>query len=108
MLNRWRVWHVADDTLGGLDWVVFARFYLWHLVEDGFRQVALLDIPDSKVSEDEPPARLRVGFRFFRFRRYCAQCHGLDATGDGPVASALKKKPANLTTLAKNHRRRFS
>lgn len=38
-----------------------------------------------------------------QFRRYCAQCHGLDATGDGTVASALKKKPANLTTLAKNH-----
>jgi hypothetical protein len=42
------------------------RFYLWHLGEDGLREVALLDIPDSKVSEDEPPARLRVGFRFFR------------------------------------------
>ena len=37
------------------------------------------------------------------FRRYCAQCHGMDATGDGPVAPALKKKPANLTLLAKNN-----
>jgi hypothetical protein len=37
------------------------------------------------------------------FRRYCAQCHGMDATGDGPVAGALKKKPANLTLLAKNN-----
>jgi mono/diheme cytochrome c family protein len=37
------------------------------------------------------------------FRQYCAQCHGLDATGDGPVAGALKKKPANLTMLAKNN-----
>jgi mono/diheme cytochrome c family protein len=37
------------------------------------------------------------------FRRYCAQCHGMDATGNGPVAGALKKKPANLTTLAKNN-----
>jgi mono/diheme cytochrome c family protein len=37
------------------------------------------------------------------FRRYCAQCHGLDATGNGPVAPALKKKPVNLTTLAKNN-----
>jgi hypothetical protein len=37
------------------------------------------------------------------FRQYCAQCHGIDATGDGPVAGALKKKPANLTLLAKNN-----
>ncbi len=37
------------------------------------------------------------------FRRYCAQCHGMDGTGDGPVAPALKKKPANLTLLAKNN-----
>jgi mono/diheme cytochrome c family protein len=37
------------------------------------------------------------------FRRYCAQCHGMDGTGDGPVASALKKKPANLTLLSKNN-----
>lgn len=38
-----------------------------------------------------------------QFRQYCAQCHGMDATGDGPVAGALKKKPANLTLLAKNN-----
>ncbi|HTT76765.1 MAG TPA: c-type cytochrome [Candidatus Binataceae bacterium] len=37
------------------------------------------------------------------FREYCAQCHGLNATGDGPVAPALKKKPANLTLLSKNN-----
>ncbi|HJU10353.1 MAG TPA: cytochrome c [Candidatus Binataceae bacterium] len=37
------------------------------------------------------------------FRRYCAQCHGMDGKGDGPVAAALKKKPANLTLLAKNN-----
>ncbi|MBV8357584.1 MAG: hypothetical protein JO189_06555, partial [Deltaproteobacteria bacterium] len=37
------------------------------------------------------------------FRRYCAQCHGMDGTGDGPVAPALKKKPANLTLLSKNN-----
>lgn len=37
------------------------------------------------------------------FRQYCAQCHGMDATGDGPVSPALKKKPANLTVLSKNN-----
>ena len=37
------------------------------------------------------------------FRRYCAQCHGITGVGNGPVAGALKKKPANLTLLAKNN-----
>jgi Cytochrome c len=36
------------------------------------------------------------------FREYCAQCHGTDGTGNGPVASELKRKPVNLTTLSKN------
>jgi len=37
------------------------------------------------------------------FRQYCAPCHGLEGTGDGPVGRALKKKPADLTSLAKNN-----
>jgi mono/diheme cytochrome c family protein len=37
------------------------------------------------------------------FRQYCAQCHGLKGHGDGPVAPALKKKPADLTLLSKNN-----
>jgi mono/diheme cytochrome c family protein len=37
------------------------------------------------------------------FRLYCAQCHGLEATGNGPIARALKKKPANLRMLTKDN-----
>lgn len=37
------------------------------------------------------------------FREYCAQCHGPTGVGNGPVAPALKKKPANLTMLSKNN-----
>jgi mono/diheme cytochrome c family protein len=29
------------------------------------------------------------------FRQYCSPCHGMDATGDGPVADTLRK---NLLT----------
>ena len=37
------------------------------------------------------------------FMSYCASCHGVDATGNGPVASSLKKQPPNLTKVeAKN------
>jgi hypothetical protein len=35
------------------------------------------------------------------YRRYCASCHGPRGHGDGPVAEALKRTPADLTQLAK-------
>lgn len=34
------------------------------------------------------------------FRRYCASCHGMTGTGDGPVAASLAKPPANLRMLS--------
>ena len=41
------------------------------------------------------------------FRAHCAPCHGLDGKGNGPIAAALKTKPANLTVLAKNNGGKF-
>ena len=37
------------------------------------------------------------------FRTSCAVCHGVDAKGDGPMASQLTPKPSNLTVLSKNN-----
>jgi nucleotide-binding universal stress UspA family protein/mono/diheme cytochrome c family protein len=34
------------------------------------------------------------------FRTYCAVCHGSAARGDGPLASSMTRKPANLTEIA--------
>jgi mono/diheme cytochrome c family protein len=34
------------------------------------------------------------------FKSYCAVCHGSDAKGGGPAASALKTPPPDLTILA--------
>jgi mono/diheme cytochrome c family protein len=42
------------------------------------------------------------------FRAYCAVCHGEQAKGNGPAASALKKAPADLTGIAKRHNGKFS
>ena len=41
------------------------------------------------------------------FRAHCAPCHGSDGKGGGPVAVALKPKPADLTILAKNNGGKF-
>lgn len=35
------------------------------------------------------------------FRTYCAVCHGSDAKGGGPLATAMTVKPADLTQIAK-------
>jgi mono/diheme cytochrome c family protein len=39
----------------------------------------------------------------YLFRTYCASCHGTNAQGDGPLASAMRRKPANLTEILKRH-----
>jgi len=41
------------------------------------------------------------------FEAYCATCHGADARGNGPVASALKRTPPDLTILASRNREVF-
>jgi mono/diheme cytochrome c family protein len=47
-----------------------------------------------------PPVPTSPGDGKEMFIAYCAACHGADATGKGPAAPALKKAPADLTTLA--------
>jgi mono/diheme cytochrome c family protein len=37
------------------------------------------------------------------FDLYCASCHGRAGTGDGPVASSLRSRPADLTQLSRRH-----
>lgn len=49
-------------------------------------------------AKEEEAARVASGQRLFA--AYCSSCHGLRGQGDGPVAVALKTKPADLTHLA--------
>jgi mono/diheme cytochrome c family protein len=37
------------------------------------------------------------------YQSNCASCHGIDAKGDGPVSGELKKRPPDLTVLAKKN-----
>jgi mono/diheme cytochrome c family protein len=37
------------------------------------------------------------------FLSSCAPCHGRDGKGEGPMAHALKQRPADLTVLARNN-----
>lgn len=37
------------------------------------------------------------------YRDMCGACHGLDGTGNGPAAAALKTTPTDLTLLTQRH-----
>jgi mono/diheme cytochrome c family protein len=41
------------------------------------------------------------------YANYCAPCHGVDGRGQGPVSSALKTPPMDLTVLARNNHGKF-
>ncbi|HYL64261.1 MAG TPA: cytochrome c [Candidatus Methylomirabilis sp.] len=60
--------------------------------------------PLTPAATDEPPQG-PSGQQ--TYRQYCASCHGANAKGAGPAASALKTPPPDLTTLAKRHDGKF-
>ena len=41
------------------------------------------------------------------FAGYCAPCHGINGRGDGPLAPALRRQPADLTRLRSFHHGKF-
>lgn len=41
------------------------------------------------------------------YRTYCAVCHGVDGTGNGPAASELKRTPPDLTLIARRNGGQF-
>jgi mono/diheme cytochrome c family protein len=62
---------------------------------------------DSRTVADTqaPPNNAPLGS--YLFKTYCATCHGTSARGDGPLASAMTRRPPNLTEIAKRHKGAF-
>jgi hypothetical protein len=48
-----------------------------------------------------------IDFGEMAYRTSCADCHGIDGKGDGPMAARLKAKPTDLTVEAKNNNGEF-
>src|SRR5436309_9692 len=48
-----------------------------------------------------------VDFGEMAYRTSCADCHGIDGKGNGPMAARLKAKPTDLTAEAKNNNGEF-
>lgn len=61
----------------------------------------------TKEVKKEPVQMTSAASGSEMFASYCAPCHGKDAKGNGPAASALKVPPANLTELAKKNNGKF-
>lgn len=57
--------------------------------------------------EQAPIPRVSASDGKEMFAAYCAACHGKAAKGDGPAAAALKKAPADLTTLSARNKGDF-
>ena len=41
------------------------------------------------------------------YANYCAPCHGVDGRGQGPVSSALRTPPTDLTVLSRNNHGKY-
>ena len=68
----------------------------------------------AATSNDAPPAsataiqtqvdpRVQKLSGYDLFRTYCASCHGPTGAGDGPLASSMRRRPANLRQIAKRN-----
>ena len=57
-------------------------------------------VPQHAVAQNSP-SKPKADLGRLEFESKCATCHGLTGKGDGPIASFLTKKPADLTGLAK-------
>ncbi len=75
------------------------RFYVLAGVTLG-TAIALLGTPGAGAVDSTAEVAARGGERF---ERHCALCHGKDARGFGPFLTNLKRKPPNLTLMAKKN-----
>jgi mono/diheme cytochrome c family protein len=65
--------------------------------------VANLIVGFNVQSFAQQPAPQQPDIGKTEYQSSCASCHGVDGKGTGPVADALKTKPADLTTIAKQN-----
>lgn len=70
---------------------------------------SLLLVPLASAADKTNPLPAadegNMGRRYYE--RYCSACHGMDGRGQGPVASALRTPPADLTQIAKRRGGQF-
>jgi len=61
----------------------------------------------SKSKVTIPVTKTSAASGKLMYSSYCAPCHGVDGRGEGPVASALRTPPMDLTMLSRNNHEKF-
>ena len=61
----------------------------------------------SKSKVTIPVTKTSAASGKLMYSSYCAPCHGVDGRGQGPVASALRTPPMDLTMLSRNNHEKF-
>jgi mono/diheme cytochrome c family protein len=66
-----------------------------------------LGLAGQQTGRTPPPLLIPslTGGDLFRF--YCASCHGRQGKGDGPMVSALNRRPPDLTIIARRNGGQF-
>ena len=69
------------------------------------RTLALAGLSLAGVLLASPaPAQTSATTGDYLFRTYCAACHGENAKGTGPLADSMRRRPADLTEIAKRNK----
>jgi nucleotide-binding universal stress UspA family protein/mono/diheme cytochrome c family protein len=64
----------------------------------------LLLAPLAAAAQTAPPSTFKQTITGGElFRTYCAVCHGAAARGDGPLATSMTRKPADLVEIARRN-----
>ena len=101
--------YVASESAPGLKREVFMTRSALATLVTVFAASSLFaqnpDVGSTQTGRSSPTPTLALESLTGRdsFDRYCASCHGVDGRGGGPVASALKTRPPDLTTLARRN-----
>lgn len=67
--------------------------------------IGIAQQPEKKITI--PVNRTQASSGKQMYGSYCAPCHGMNGKGHGPVATALKTPPTDLTLLSKQHDGKF-
>ena len=57
----------------------------------------------ARQSADRAPDQPSIAGGASLYRLYCAVCHGESARGDGPLATSMRRRPADLTEILKRN-----
>ena len=58
---------------------------------------------ERPARDDDQAAAKHAASGAYLFKTYCASCHGTSARGDGPLAGSMRRRPPNLTEIARRN-----